>query len=161
MIRGMRALSGPFRLLSGAAFVAAVGAGCAGFFPTDVDPGPGDGRPRSVADRVPLPSCGVERATTQTGPWNVDARVCFAAAYRSRSPAEFVTTRPSVEGDPVRTVFRVLGPGSAEVFFDSTGDAWSSGGWEHATCPVLVIIESARPGPDFTIDERCSTERIE
>ena len=102
MIRGMRALSGPFRLLSGAAFVAAVGAGCAGFFPTDVDPGPGGGPirldgsvPRSVADRVPLPSCGVERATTQTGPWNVDARVCFAAAYRSRSPAEFVTTRPS------------------------------------------------------------------
>ena len=99
------------------ALTAALIAGCDAFIPRDVDPGPSGGSiildgnvPDSIRDRAPLASCGVERATTQDGPWNLDARRCFLVASGDGRSAEFASTRLSIEGDPVRMVFRVLGP---------------------------------------------------
>lgn len=112
--------------------------------------------PPDVARRIPLPACGIETATTQAGPWNVEARQCFLAAYRAGRPAELLVTRPTVEGDPIRTLFRILGPGRAEVFVDSTRDAWSARTWERFVCPSLVVSFDGSPQPDFGMDETCT-----
>lgn len=136
-------------------------AGCDAFLPRDVDPGPNgsivlDGNvPEAVRTREPLPSCGVERATWQDGPWNLEARRCFLAAYRAAQPAEFVSTRLTIEGDPFRMVFRVLGPGRIEVFIDSTRDAWSARTWERYACPSLAVTLDGIPQPEFSVDDSC------
>ena len=117
--------------------------------------------PAAVRDRAPLPSCGVENATRQDGPWNVSARRCLVAAYAAGAGAEFVSTRPTVEGDSFRVVYRVLGAAEVEILIDSTQDAWSNRTWERIRCRQLTIDETATPAPDFAWGEGCSTETIE
>ena len=142
-------------------------AGCDALLPRDMDPGPRgsivlDGNvPEAVRTREPLPSCGVERATRQDGPWNVDARRCFLAAYRAAQPAEFASTRPTIEGDPIRMVFRILGPGRIEVFVDSTQDAWSARTWERYACPSLTVTFDGIPQPEFGVDEGCTATTVD
>lgn len=141
-------------------------AGCDAFVPRDVDPGPSgsivlDGNvPEAVRSRQPLPSCGVERATRQDGPWNLEARRCFLAAYRAAQPAEFASTLLTIEGDPFRMVFRVLGSGRIEVFIDSTQDAWSAKTWLHLACRELALIDGAPAQPAFGPDETCTETTI-
>jgi hypothetical protein len=141
--------------------------GCDAVAPPDVDPGPVDGAivlgglvPAAARDRAALPSCGVEQTIRQDGPWNLAARLCFLAAYRSGTPAEFVSVRLTVEGDPVRTVFRVLGPGRNEVLIDSTLDKWSNRTWERATCTSLNVVETGMPSPDFGPADACLARPI-
>jgi hypothetical protein len=102
----------------------------------------------------------VENATGQDGPWNRDARRCLAAAYQNGIPAELVTTRPSIEGDPIRTVFRVLGPGRVEIYVDSTQDAWSNRTWSHSLCSSLAFDETAPQSPEVGWGDDCTTEEI-
>jgi hypothetical protein len=141
--------------------------GCDAFGPQDVDPGPAGGPivlggpvPQAVREREPLPSCGVERAIRQDGPWNLEGRRCFLVAYRAGAPAEFVSTRLTVEGDLFRMVFRVLGRGRSEVLIDSTLDKWSNRTWERATCTSLNVVETGMPSPDFGPGDACVTEPI-
>jgi hypothetical protein len=142
-------------------------AGCDALVPRDVDPGPNgsivlDGNvPDVVRSREPLPSCGVERATRQDGPWNLGARRCLLAADRAGQPAEFASTRLTIEGDPFRMVFRVLGPGRVEVLVDSTQDAWSARTWERYACPSLVVTFDGIPQPEFGVDEGCTITTLD
>lgn len=113
------------------------------------------GAPAAVASRTVLPSCGVEDAIRQDGPWNELARACFWDAYQKQRPAEFATTRLTIEGDPITWIYRILGPGHAEVFFDQTQDHWSAGGWLRLDCSALVAIDSTAPAPDFGPADSC------
>ena len=119
-------------------------------FPSPVASAPPEptGAPRVVVDRSPLPPCGSE-TTTQTDGFNVAGRRCFWDAYLNRRAAEFVSTRPTVEGDPITLIFRLLGDGRIEVFEDQTHDRFSWGGWLRLDCPGLSINEPSLEQPDF------------
>ncbi len=107
-----------------------------------------------VAFRKPLPSCGSE-TTTQDSGFNVEGRRCFWDAYLAGRPAEFVSTRPSVEGDPITKIYRVLSPGHVEIFIDATKDRFGSGTWEKYTCRTLHLVKGGRVEPDFGPDDSC------
>ena len=111
--------------------------------------------PAAVVNRTVLPGCGVEIATRQDGPWNEAARACFWAAYQSHRQAEIATTQLTIEGDPVTSIYRILGAGHVEVFIDQTQDHWSAGGWLRLDCPALAAIDSAAPAPDFGPGDNC------
>jgi hypothetical protein len=111
--------------------------------------------PVVVASRTLLPSCGVENATRQDGPWNEPGRTCFWGAYQAQRQAEFATTRLSIEGDPITSIYRILGAGRVEVFIDQTQDHWSAGGWLRLDCSALVAIDSTAPTPDFGPGDSC------
>jgi hypothetical protein len=104
--------------------------------------------PLAVRERAPLPGCGAEtvRAVADA---NVDARRCLWSAYQGHRPAEFVTTRWSIEGDPITWIYRILPGGAVEVFIDSTRDAWSAKTWLHLACPGLSLIDEAQVQLDF------------
>jgi hypothetical protein len=116
--------------------------------------------PRAVAERAPLPACGIESASTQNGPWNLAARRCFLDAYQAGRAAELLVTRLTIEGDPIRTLFRILGPGRVEVFIDSTRDAWSAKTWEQYGCRSLVVVLDGSPQPDFSVDDTCTATTL-
>jgi hypothetical protein len=99
--------------------------------------------PAVVRDRPALPSCGQE-ARTQTDGLNQEARRCFWDAYLANRPAEFISTRPTVEGDPITSIYRILAAGSIEVFVDQRQDRYSKGGWYRLACPGLRLIEGWR-----------------
>ena len=82
-----------------------------GVVPSTAPANPGGSTPLIVATRTLLPGCGIEDATTQLGPWNNAARACFLNAYRGHAAAEFTTTSPTTEGDPITSIYRILGPG--------------------------------------------------
>lgn len=111
--------------------------------------------PFEVASRTVLPFCGMERATTQRGPWNQSARECFWKAYLAQRPAEFISTRLTIEGDPFTAIFRVLAGGRVEVFVDTTQDRFGDRGWERLDCPTLAHAETLAPVPDFGPDGSC------
>jgi hypothetical protein len=106
------------------------------------------GIPAVVVNRSVLPPCGFE-TTTQSGGFNIAGRRCLWDAYLGRRPAEFVSTRPTVEGDPITFIFRVLGDGRVEVFEDQTHDRFSLGGWLHLDCPGLSIDDASLGQPAF------------
>jgi hypothetical protein len=85
-------------------------------------------------------SCG-EEVTGQDGPLNVAARECFWAAYEQRRPAEFRTTRPTIEGDPVTWAYRIREDGAVEVMVDSRLDKFSNRGIEFLECSELVRLD--------------------
>lgn len=112
--------------------------------------------PPAVADRTVLPSCGSERATSQHGPWNEAARICFWDAYRAHRPAEFASTQLTTEGDPITSIYRVLGAGLVEIFIDSTQDRFASDrGWQRLDCSTLATVHSLALAPDFGPDNTC------
>lgn len=140
------------RLLGVAAVLATVALSACGWLP---EPTPAMAhQPAAVANRAPLTVCGVENAG-QRGPWNEAGRACFWKAYLDHQPAEFVSTRPTTEGDPITTIYRVLPDGSVEVFIDSTQDKWGSGRWEHLSCRSLAHAENGTLSNDFGPDDTC------
>jgi hypothetical protein len=109
--------------------------------------------PAAVANRIPVPPCGSEHSgLADSG--NLEGRACFWTAYQEHRPAEFISTRPTTEGDPITTIYRVLPGGSVELFIDSTQDTWGSGKWAHATCRTLSPQVGA--DIDFGPDETCT-----
>ena len=114
--------------------------------------------PLSYLTRSQLPSCGVED-TRGGGQWNIEARQCFWEAYQAGREAEFVSTRPTVEGDPFTVTLRVLGPSRVEIFIDATRDAYG-GGWHRLTCGSLALSDSPQPIPDFVWGDGCETVSI-
>jgi len=141
------------KLFTAATVVLAIGVSACGLLP--IPPpieGIGPNAPAMVASRIPVPSCGVERGG-HDGPWNIEGRACFWQAYRARRPAEFISTRPTIEGDPITSIYRVLPDGSVEVFIDSTQDTFGSGKWSHATCRTLS--EQVGADLDFGPDDTC------
>lgn len=66
------------------------------------------------------------------------ANRCLLEAFATGRPAELVVTFHSVEGDPVTTYYRILGPHRVEVFVDNTADRYSDQKWVHMLCGDLV-----------------------
>jgi hypothetical protein len=128
--------------------------------------GSGSTEPSVVANRTVLLACGVEDATTQVGPWNNEARGCLLRAYRAQTPAEFIATRPTTEGDPITWIYRVLTAGQAEIFIDSTHDrfAGSAAGWQELECSTLEITTPPAgangPNPEFGPGAGCVTTQL-
>lgn len=116
------------------------------------------GTPTEVVDRSTLPACGYE-TTSQTDGFNDDGRRCFWDAYVHGQPAEFISTRPSVEGDPITTIYRMLGSGHVEIFVDSTKDRYG-GGWSKLTCATLDPVPGRTIGPDLAINDSCVASDI-
>ena len=115
--------------------------------------------PAAVAGRTSLPSCGVEQSG-QGGPYDEVARACFWRAYEDRRPAEFISSRPTTEGDPITWIYRVLPDGSVEVFIDSTRDTYGSGVWSHARCRTLARQMGGGIATDFGPDDTCVFEDL-
>jgi hypothetical protein len=122
--------------------------------------GPAASVPSIVVDRTPLPSCGTENATTQRGPWNSTARTCFWSAYEAGTPAEFISTRLTIEGDAVMTIYRVLAAHRVELFVDSTKDRYGFPGWTRLRCSSLSLAAVDDPRPDFGPDNSCVQSRL-
>lgn len=85
-----------------------------------------------------MPSCGTEDVSTPGGPRNQAARACFWSAYQAGEPAEFASTLPTTEGDPITMIFRVLGPERVEIFVDTTQDSFGVPGWTRFDCTALA-----------------------
>ena len=117
------------------------------------------GTPPAVVERSTLPACGQE-STDQTDGYDVVARQCFWTAYLQGRPAEFMTTRLSIEGDPITWIYRVLSPGHLEVFIDSTQDRYSPRTWLKLTCSTLGLIDAGLVTPDFGPDDSCTETTI-
>jgi hypothetical protein len=120
-------------------------------------PSPATGSPsQGVADRIPPPACGVEIQEQGGGPWNEAARACFWHAYQAHQPAEFVSTLPTIEGDPITTTYRVLPDGKVEIITDSTRDRYAApGSLERLVCRTLALVEGGTPSIDFGPDDSC------
>ena len=110
--------------------------------------------PAAVTNRSALPVCGIEKAG-QGGPWNDTGRACFWKAYQDRRPAEFISTRPTTEGDPITTIYRVLPGGAVEIFIDSTQDKFGDGRWDRLACRTLAAFENGSVANDFGPDDSC------
>jgi hypothetical protein len=104
--------------------------GCSSLFA----PGP----PAQFTNRPQLPACGQEMYGRGEG-MDVDARTCLMSAFEDGSPAELVSTRLSVEGEPVVTYFRVWpAPGvPVEIYTDSSRDSFRSAAWTYQACERL------------------------
>ncbi|GAA1359252.1 hypothetical protein [Catellatospora chokoriensis] len=59
---------------------------------------------------------------------------CLQRALKDGESAELKVTHPTVEGDPLRTYYRVLPQGRLEVYTDSTDDRYSDRNWSFAEC---------------------------
>ena len=116
--------------------------------------------PEAVRSRPSLPSCGAENATSQNGPWNETARACFWAAYQKGQPVEFTSTRLTTEGDPITTIYRVLGPGRVEIFEDTTQDRFGVPGWTRLDCATLAALQTVGTLPDFGPDDSCTATTV-
>lgn len=107
--------------------------------------------PAEVVNREALPLCGVEQTTHNSG-FDVAGRACFWNAYQARTPAEFITTQPSIEGDPITYVYRVTTDGRVVVFVDLTHDLSGPNPpprWIRLDCPGLSLIEGSVGQPAF------------
>lgn len=96
-------------------------------------PWAGPGTPTAVADRTPLPFCGVSEVGLG-GPGDLAVRTCFAAALDAGRPAEMAEIRHTIEGDPFATIIRSLPGGGVEILFDSTQDQFGVRAWTRQVC---------------------------
>jgi hypothetical protein len=128
----------PIRPILLGILVAVLAAGC-GLLPPPT--------PDWVTRRTELPDCGAEQIA-QGGLPDREARACLLDAWRESRAAELVSERPSVEGDPITTIYRVHPDGSVDLFVDSTRDRFGSGEWERLTCLGLRPVR-----PEDGLDE--------
>jgi hypothetical protein len=112
--------------------------------------------PDVVRDRSVLPSCGQEtRMQTPEDPSavrgrNDEGRRCLWNAYLAKRAAEFTSTRSTVEGDPIPTIYRVLAGGTIEAFVDRRRDRYSRGGWVRLEC-LGLRLEEGWSGPELVL----------
>lgn len=100
---------------------------------------PPPGPPAQFIDRVQLPACGEEFRGQGDEP-DAGARACLLSAFQDHRSAEFVSSRPTVEGDPIVTYYRVWPSPDVpvEVFTDSSRDRFRSAAWTYDRCDELV-----------------------
>jgi len=80
----------------------------------------------SLEERRKMPSCGTyDVPLGELPPEGRVARDCFLSAFREGREAELAVTVTSFEGDPITTVYRVLGRDDLEVFVDASADRFS------------------------------------
>ena len=103
--------------------------------------------PEWVVNRQPLPACGTE-VLEQGQAGEPELRRCLLEAFEEGRGAELITTRPTIEGDPVTEYLRVHENGVVEVFIDATQDQFGSGEWERMVCDGLTPVEDLEDAPD-------------
>jgi hypothetical protein len=113
------------------------GAGCGG------GGGGGDGasggRSSSAEARRRMPSCGANDAVAGELPAEAQAaRDCFLAAYGAGREAELAITVISIEGDPITTIYRVLGANDVELFVDASADEFAEVKTYQQRCTAVV-----------------------
>ena len=121
---------------------AASGPGASGAPATDVwlpEWANGD-TPEEVANRRPLPFCGIEQAPAPQPGIFIDraVRLCFWTAHLAGTEAEFVSVQSTIEGAPIATIYRLAADGTVEVLTDFTQDAFGGGTWIASTCSEVV-----------------------
>ena len=98
---------------------------------------------RRWEDRVALPSCGsVVRAQGETLRRDAaDDVACLRRGLESGNGAELEVERPTIEGDPIRTYYRVTSTGRTEAYTDGTQDSFGTGEWSFVDCanPASVL----------------------
>jgi hypothetical protein len=99
--------------------------------------------PDWVANRNPLPACGVEELDADLA-YDEGSRTCLMNAYLAGRGAEFITHQLTDEGDPVTAWVRVHENGVVELFVDATLDRAGSGTWERWGCGALTHEEGSR-----------------
>lgn len=102
-----------------------------------------------------MPPCGLERAIRFDGSWNELARECFWTAYQRKQPAEFISTRLTIEGDPITYVYRILADGHLEIFIDSTRDRFGVQTWTKFDCRSFDVQSGANPRRIFEPNATC------
>jgi len=96
-----------------------------------------------TADRRRMPSCGAYDAPPDgfrpdSPAEGRTARECFLSAFREGRESELSITVSSIEGDPITTIFRVLGPDDLELFVDASADRFSAVKAYHQRCTTLA-----------------------
>ena len=99
----------------------------------------GGGLSDSAGARRRMPSCGTFTATEDALTAEEKAvRQCFLAAFRDGTQKEVTVTAPSMEGDPIVTIYRVLGPGDLELFVDASADKFADVKTYHQRCSSVA-----------------------
>lgn len=114
--------------------------GCVSGGPGERDPKPPEDDPvgRQWLDREPLPACGTLDVDQGDGWRETDPEVfdCFEAALRNGDQAELAVVYPTVEGDPIRVWYRLIGD-RMEVYEDASADSYGGDTtWMFRTCDV-------------------------
>ena len=136
------------RRAAAGALLAMALAGCADFFTP--------AQPDWIVNRQPLESCGVEEISANGLGVNVDARTCLLTAFQSGDGAELISTRPTEEGDPITSYYRVHENGTIELFVDATRDRFGARTWERYSCGTLASAEDMNP--DLANEDRVFIE---
>ncbi|MEA2973468.1 MAG: hypothetical protein QOG82_1926 [Actinomycetota bacterium] len=93
----------------------------------------------SAAGRRRMPSCGTYTAPTGELPAeDRSARDCFLAAFGNGTQKELTLTVHSLEGDPIITIYRVLGVNDVELFVDASADKFAAVKQFHQRCTSVV-----------------------
>ena len=117
-----------------AALALLVATGCGG------DGGGGDGGLSDSADgRRRMPSCGTYTVPVgELTPEDRAARDCFLSAFGDGTQKELTVTVNSIEGDPITTIYRVLGVNDVELFVDASADKFADVKQYHQRCTSVV-----------------------
>ncbi len=109
--------------------------------------------PQDIANRRPLPFCGLEQAPAPVAGEFIDpaVRACFWNAWLNESSAEFASVQSTMEGDPIATIWRLKGDGSIDLLVDGSQDRFGSGGWTASSCESLV--ETTEGGAFFGVQD--------
>jgi hypothetical protein len=112
----------------------------------------GPNTPPQIAERAALRFCGVE----QGPPIDRAIRACFLDAVRAERDIEFARIEPTIEGDPIATVFGFEPGGGFSMAVDSTQDAYGFPGWSVSFCTRILpdeetvfAMDGCVSGPQF------------
>jgi hypothetical protein len=96
--------------------------------------------PDVVANRPPLPFCGLEKAPMPQPGEFIDrsVRLCFWNAHLGHTPAEFASVQTTMEGAPFAVIYRLAADGTVEVFTDFTQDPFGGNSWQASACERVV-----------------------
>ncbi|HEX7172833.1 MAG TPA: hypothetical protein VF365_09530 [Candidatus Limnocylindria bacterium] len=118
--------------------------------------------PASIAERAELPFCGHETVDRRLdGDFrDPDVRACFLAAHEAGEPAEMITDSPTVEGGPVREIFRILPSGAIESYLDLTQDPLGTPTWTLAICRTLRAVDRDPAGTPAFFPSACDEPEV-
>ncbi len=97
--------------------------------------------PAAFRERSALPQC-TAITVFQGESVPADLKDCLLSSDAQRDGAEVVVTRPTTEGDPIKTYYRALPGGGLEVFTDATADSFGPGEWHHVRCADVAALEN-------------------
>lgn len=96
--------------------------------------------PEEVANRRPLPFCGIEKPPAPQPAEFIDraVRSCFWSAAQTGAEAEFVSIQGTIEGATIATIYRLAADGTVQTLTDFTQDPFGGGAWLLTSCERVV-----------------------